>query len=151
MYVPLTIATPRTIAIAVSVALSFRPSSPLMATRVMGRASPSRLGRVRQEQQSSRLERAHDLEHLSGARTRQLLDDEAVREEQDPLGDRRSARLVGHHHDCLLILLDRGPEELQDLASRLGVQVPGWLIREQDRGARDQRSRDRDPLLLAAG
>src|SRR5436309_15777699 len=93
MYVPLTIATPRTIAIAVNAALSFRPSSPFRATRVTTAGRPS-------------LERSHHLEDLGGASSGQLLDDQAIREEQDPIGDRGGARLMGDHHDRLLILLD---------------------------------------------
>ena len=38
-YVPLTIATPSTIAIAVSAARSFRPASPLSATRINARST----------------------------------------------------------------------------------------------------------------
>ena len=68
---PLTIATPSTIAIAVSAARSLRPSSPLSATRrhrlqawlITSSTSP-------------------------GLALGELLDDQPVGEEQDPVGDR---------------------------------------------------------------
>ena len=41
-------------------------------------------------------------------------------------------------------------EQLEDLAARLRVEVAGRLVGEDHRRARDERSRDRDPLLLAA-
>ena len=58
--------------------------------------------------------------------------------------------LVGDHHD-------RPPggvqvvEDLQDLALGGAVDVAGRLVGEDQRGIGDDRARDRDPLLLAAG
>ena len=42
-------------------------------------------------------------------------------------------------------------EELEDLAAGLRVEVAGRLVGEDDGRLRDQRARDRDALLLAAG
>src|ERR1700747_3395048 len=88
MYVPLTIATPRTIATAVRLARSLRPSSPLSATPINARPSVS-------------LQRAHHLEHLRCAGGAELLDDLAVGDEEGAIGDRRRARVVRDHHDRL--------------------------------------------------
>src|SRR5262249_1709989 len=46
-------------------------------------------------------------------------------------------------------LVDGAAEELEDLAARRRVEVPGGLVREQDRWLGDERTCDRDALLLA--
>ena len=66
----------------------------------------------------------------------QLLDDLPVGEEQDPVGDRRGARVVGHHHDRLAVGLRGVAQQVEDVASCLRVEVPGRLVGEQDRRAR---------------
>ena len=81
----------------------------------------------------------------------ELPDDAAVGEVEDAVGDRRRARLVGDHHDRLPELLDRVPEQLEDLGAGLRVEVARRLVREDDVRPRDERPRDRDALLLAAG
>ena len=101
---PLTIATPRTIASAVRTARSLRPSRPLNAT-----ASRANL-----------LERPQD---LVLDRAAELLDDQAVGEEQNPVGDRGRPRVVGHHHHRLPEVTHRLLEQLEDLAARLRVEV----------------------------
>jgi len=68
-YVPLIIATPSTIATAVSAARSFRPSRPLSAT-------PNHELRVLMTSSTS-----------AAVAPAPFLDDEAVREEQDAVGD----------------------------------------------------------------
>ena len=42
-------------------------------------------------------------------------------------------------------------EEREDLEARARVEVAGGLVGEEHRRARDERARDRDALLLAAG
>ncbi len=90
------------------------------------------------------------VEHFGLRRAAQLLHDQAVVEEEDPVGDRGCARLVRDHHGCLAVAVGRVPHELEDLAARLRVEVPGRLVGEEDRRPRDERARDRDALLLAA-
>ena len=80
-YVPLTMATPSTIAIAVSAVRSLRPEQPLQREpRHAAVIAPSPRG------PRARL------------RSRQLRHDQAVGEEEDAVGDRGGARLVGDHH-----------------------------------------------------
>ncbi len=67
-------------------------------------------------------------------RARQLANDVAVREEQDPVRDRGSTRLVGDHDDRLVHVLDRVPEQLEDLTARLRVEVAGRLVGEDHVG-----------------
>src|SRR5581483_1671869 len=119
--VPLIVAIPRMIANAVRTVRSFRPQRPRSATDL------ARVG------------------------ARQLLDDVAVREEEDPVGDRGRARVVRDHRRRLSPILYRLAEELEDLAAGPRVEVPGGLVGEDDGRLRDQRARDRDALLLAAG
>src|SRR5581483_2915377 len=134
--VPLIVAIPRMIANAVRTVRSFRPQRPRSATDL----TPSRPADL--------LHRGDDLVRVGA---RQLLDDVAVREEEDPVGDRGRARVVRDHHRRLSPILYRLAEELEDLAAGPRVEVPGGLVGEDDGRLRDQRARDRDALLLAAG
>src|SRR5437763_681735 len=61
-----------------------------------------------------------------------------------------SACFVRVHHGRLAVLVRHRADELEDLAARLRVEVPGRLFGEDDRRAGDERARDRDALLLAA-
>ena len=129
---PLIIATPRTIASAVRTVRTLRPSRLFRAKRVTARDLVHRLG------------------DLVLGRALELPDDQPVGEVEDAVGDRRGSRLVGDHHDRLAELLDGVPEQLEDLAARLRVEVARRLVREHDGRLRDERPRDRDALLLAA-
>jgi hypothetical protein len=80
----------------------------------------------------------------------QLLDDDAVRDKQDPIGGRRSARVVRDHHERLTVVLHRAAEQVEDLATRLRIEIPGRLVGENHAGPAHQRPCDRDPLLLTA-
>jgi hypothetical protein len=73
-YVPLTIATPRTIASAVSAARSFRPARPFSATL-----------------NTLRVQALHDGENLGRGYFRSVLDDQPVGEEEHAVGDRSGA------------------------------------------------------------
>src|SRR5262249_15112286 len=134
--VPLIIATPSTIAIAVRAVRSFRLRRPRIANQVMPSAS-----------------RGGELLHHVVDRVRvalaDLAHDEPVGEEQHAMGGRSRARVVRHHHDRLAVLVDGAAEELEDLAARRRVEGPGWPGREQDRRLGDERTCDRDALLLA--
>ena len=55
------------------------------------------------------------------------------------------------HDHRLAVVLDRLVQQLEDLAAGLRVEVAGRLVGEDDCRAGDERARDRDALLLAAG
>ena len=136
---PLTIATPITIASEVRASRSLRPSRSLIAMRVIR----STRGRVP-------VELVHRLEHLGRGGALLVEDDQAVGEVEDAVGDRGRARIVGHHHDRLAVVVARAPEQREDLGARARVEVARRLVGEDDRRPRDERARDRDALLLAA-
>ena len=81
----------------------------------------------------------------------QVAHDLAVGQEEDPVGDRRGVRVVGHHDRRLAEAVDERAHELEDLAAGGGVEVAGGLVREHHRRARHERAGHRDALLLAAG
>ena len=74
-----------------------------------------------------------------------------VGEEHDAVGGRGRRRVVRDHDDRLAELVDGAPEQVEHVAPGGGVEVAGRLVGEDDGRARDQRARDGDPLLLAAG
>ena len=82
---------------------------------------------------------------------RKLLDDVAVGEEEDAVGDRRRAGVVSDHHRRLACFLDCQAKQFEDLTARLRVEVAGRLVREDDRRLGDERAGNRDALLLSAG
>src|SRR6266496_770070 len=59
-------------------------------------------------------------------------------------------RVVRDHHDGLLEFLVQPLEQRQDFLGRFPVQVPGRLVRHEDRGVGGDGPRDGDALLLAA-
>ena len=72
----------------------------------------------------------------------------AVLEPEHAVGDRRRLGLVGDDHD--------GPpvetaQQREHGGAVLGVEVAGRLVGQHQLGIVDERSRDREPLLLAAG
>jgi hypothetical protein len=58
---------------------------------------------------------------------------------------------MGHLDDGLLLFIVDPLQKLHDLGSRLGVQVPDRLVREDDIGLVHQCPRDGHPLLLPSG
>ena len=131
--VPLIIATPSTIAIAVSAVRSLRPSRPASATLIMRCARPI----------AARISTAG----LRGSSS-------TIR--PSARNSTRSAivggvRVVRDHDHRLPELLRRAAQQLEDLLPRRRVEVAGRLVGEDDRRLRDERARDRDALLLAAG
>jgi hypothetical protein len=58
---------------------------------------------------------------------------------------------VRDHHGRLPAVLNRLPQQLEDLAAGLGVEVAGRLVGEDDGRLRDESAGDRHALLLAAG
>src|SRR3954453_4226090 len=86
MNVPVTIATPSTIAIAVSAGRSLRPKRPARATFSMAK-------RLRASRDA--VHRGQDLRRLAPC---ELVGDDSVGEEHDPVGDRAHGGVVGDHH-----------------------------------------------------
>ncbi len=77
-----------------------------------------------------------------------LVDDLAVPQEHDAVGEARSVGVVRHHQDRLFVVVHRVAEELQELRAALRVEVPGRLVGEDDGGPADERAGARDALLL---
>src|SRR5690606_35584428 len=74
----------------------------------------------------------------------------AVRQQEDVVGTGGGPRIVGDHDDGLAVVVDRGPQQSQHLATAGGVEVAGGLVRDDDVRVRDERAGDGDTLLLAA-
>ncbi len=58
--------------------------------------------------------------------------------------------IVGGDHDCGAPRVRVG-NDVHDVPGELGIEVPRRLVGQQERWVRDQRSGDRDPLLLTPG
>jgi len=95
-------------------------------------------------------ERAHHFEHVTGIRVDELFDDQPVRQEQDPVGDRCCPGIVRDHHDRLAVGVRGASQQIEDLAAGLRIEVSGGLIGEQDRWPAHECACDRDALLLTA-
>ena len=110
--------------------------TPMMTPSIVSTARILDGGEARQGERDE-LERVH-------AATLPVLDVDA------PLGRDRHVAVVGDQDDGGAGALS-SCEEREHVRARLRVEVAGGLVREQDRGLGDERPRDRDPLLLAAG
>src|SRR5713101_3923965 len=75
----------------------------------------------------------------------------AVAELQRALGVLRDVVLMRHKHHRQPLLLVQPLQDVHDLYRRAAVEVPGRLIRQQDRRPVHQRPGDGHPLLLPAG
>ena len=73
-----------------------------------------------------------------------------VGEQDHSVGVRRSDRVVRDHHNGVSVVVDELAQEGKHAAARASVKRSGRLVGEHDLGPGDERSRDRDPLLLAA-
>jgi hypothetical protein len=80
-----------------------------------------------------------------------LGDDEAVGEEEHPIGLGGRAGVVGDHHDGATEVARRVAQQSEHLGRRAGVEVASRLVREHDGRLGDERAGDRDALLLTAG
>src|SRR3954464_7386864 len=98
---PDTKATPRMIEIAVRTSLSLWPRTFRVAALNMTR-SPT-----------LRVEALHALEHHVSGRAGHLVDDLAVRKEENAVGVRRGAGVVRDDHDRLAVVVDRFAQEGQ--------------------------------------
>src|SRR5215217_5790120 len=132
--VPATNATPSTTAIPVRSRRSFRASRLLTVAR----------------HTTLRLQRLHPVEDLLRGGFDHLVDDPAVRQEDDPVGIRRRRRIVRDHDDRLVVLLHRVAQEGQQLGAGARIEVAGRLVGEDDLGPAHQGPGGGDPLLLSA-
>ena len=60
-------------------------------------------------------------------------------------------RVVRDHDDRLAVLAVERLQQVEDLVAGLAIEVAGRLVAEQQRRVGDDRARDADALLLAAG
>ena len=74
----------------------------------------------------------------------------AIAHLEDAIGMRGDVRVVRDQHDRV-VFVAQSLEQRQDLLAGPAVERTGGLVGEQDRRTVDQRARDRDALLLAAG
>src|SRR5688572_13032141 len=79
-----------------------------------------------------------------------VTDDEAIAQMNRSFSAARDPALVGDEHDSVARRM-QSIEQGQNLGAGGAVQVAGRLVREQQRGLRDQRPGDRDALALSAG
>ena len=87
----------------------------------------------------------------SDAELARVARDQTVGQEEHPVRDRGGAGIVRDHDDRLAELVRRPPQEREDVRARLRVEVAGRLVGEDHGGLGQQRTRDRNTLLLAAG
>src|SRR3954451_5775048 len=133
--------TPSATARAVRASLSLRASSPRTAILRMV-SGPFR------ERSGEELGRGR----VDGARRLlAVFDEPAVAQHEQAVGVAGGLLVVGDHDDRLTELVDRAPQQLQDLGRAHRVEVAGWLIGEDAGRAAAERAHDRDTLLLAAG
>src|SRR5512143_2697132 len=57
--------------------------------------------------------------------------------------------IVSHHQDGLAIVAHQPVEQVENSAGRAGIEVAGWLVRDQQRGIVGDRSGDGCSLLLS--
>src|SRR3954470_23664890 len=66
-------------------------------------------------------------------------------------GARRSVRIVRHHDNRFSMLAVQGLQQVEDFIARFAVQIAGGLVAEQQGWVGNDRPRDADALLFAAG
>ena len=143
-------AAPRIVSVIVKAALTMAtPSTTASAVSAVrsGRAASEREGEADHRRASPRIASMI----WSSPGDGQVADDPAVGEEQDAVGGRRRARVVRDHHGRLAVAVDRLAQQREHGGAGARVEVAGRLVGEQHRRPGDQRTRDRDALLLAAG
>src|SRR6266566_4810686 len=78
------------------------------------------------------------------------LENLAVPDVEDAIGDVRDPSVVGDNDDGLLEILVQSLEQVEDFLARLRVELSCGLVREKQGRIVRQGDRDGDPLLLAA-
>ena len=66
-------------------------------------------------------------------------------------GDDVAARLVDRKHHGAVVITGKGGKGFHDIVCIVRVQTAGWLVKEQDRGARNELASDGNATLLATG
>ena len=94
--------------------------------------------------------RAVGLEQRVGGVGARLVDDQAVAQEDDPVGPGRVPGLVGDQHPGGAGVA-AAAQQAQDLLAGVGVERAGRLVGQDQPPLADDRAGDGDPLLLAAG
>src|SRR6266576_1503928 len=79
-----------------------------------------------------------------------LVHDAAVEQVDRSIGVLRVARIVRHHAHRRAAAVQR-PQQVHHRLAVTGVEIPRWLVGEQDRRVTHDRAGDRDSLLLAPG
>ena len=59
-----------------------------------------------------------------------------------------AARLVDGEYHSAVVIAGKGSEGIHNIVRVVRVQTAGWLVKEQDRGARNELARDRNAALL---
>src|SRR3954468_3066635 len=77
-----------------------------------------------------------------------VFDEPAIAQHEQAVGVAGGLLVVGDHDDRLTELVDRAPQQLQDLGRADRVEVAGRLVGEDDGRAAGERAHDRDTLLL---
>lgn len=65
--------------------------------------------------------------------------------------DNVAARLVNSEQHSAVVIAGKGSEGFHNVVCVIRVQTAGRLVKEQDRGARDQFTSDRNTTLLTTG
>src|SRR5690606_34918716 len=88
----------------------------------------------------------------TGIRTRRdgLRDEAAVAQLQRAIGARRELQVVRDDDERDAELARQRLDQCIDLGRRLAVEIPGGFVGEHAARLRDQRTRERDALTLAA-
>src|SRR2546427_5802616 len=66
------------------------------------------------------------------------------------MGDVGDACVMRHNDDSLFELLIEATEQVEDFLPGFRVELPSWLVREEERRVVRESPSDGDPLLLAA-
>ena len=140
--------------------ISTRRSSPAMSTPTLNAVAD----RHQQTEQQERDEDRQDRERRAELAAPDVLPDErqelhaallarehAFVEVQRPVGALRRVRIVRHHDDGLAVVAVQRLQQVEDLVAGLAIEVAGRLVAQQQRRIGDDRARDADALLLAAG
>ena len=95
---------------------------------------------------AARGEPAHDVDR----RGLDYLDELPVAEHDDAVTDARRRDVMGHEDDRLREIVDGNPQDVEQLAATVGVEIPGGFVGEHETWPSRERPRRGDALLLAA-